>query len=90
VAPAVEPGWHAATATDAEDLLELIMRRHERRSTLVTSNRPADEWGKLIGGTAAVAALLDCVLHHGNVLKGGPKSWRLKEHADLHSQQTAQ
>jgi hypothetical protein len=43
----------------AEDLLELIMRRHERASTLLTSNRPIDDWGKLLSDTAAVTALLD-------------------------------
>jgi DNA replication protein DnaC len=49
--------------TAAEDLLEIIMRRYERVSTLLTSNRPVD-WGKLLGDTAAVSALLDRFLHH--------------------------
>ena len=48
--------------TAAEDLLELIMRRYERGSTLLTSNRPVDDWGKLLGDTAAVTALLDRLL----------------------------
>jgi DNA replication protein DnaC len=39
--------------TAAEDLLEIIMRRYERASTLLTSNRPVDDWGKLLGDTAA-------------------------------------
>ena len=42
--------------TAAEDLLEIIMRRYERASTLLTSNRPVEDWGKLLGDTAAVAA----------------------------------
>lgn len=62
----------------AEDMLEIIMRRHERASTLLTSNRPVEDWGKLLGDTAAVTALLDRMLHHGHVLKCGPKSWRTK------------
>ena len=66
----------------AEDLLELIMRRYERASTLVTSNRPVEDWGKLLGDTAAVSAMLDRLLHHGHVLRCGPKSWRTK-HAGL-------
>ena len=45
--------------TAAEDLLELIVRRYERASTLLTSNRPVDDWGTLLGDTAAVTALLD-------------------------------
>ena len=64
--------------TAAEDLLEIIMRRYQRASTLVTSNRPVDDWGKLLGDTAAVTAMLDRLLHHGHVLKCGPRSWRTK------------
>ena len=43
--------------TAAEDLLEIIMRRYERFSTLLTSNRPVDDWDKLLGDVAAVSAL---------------------------------
>ena len=62
----------------AEDLLEIVMRRYERASTLLTSNRPVDDWGKLLADVAAVGAMLDRLLHHGHVLKCGPKSWRTK------------
>ena len=51
-------GMRKLPHTAAEDLLELIMRRYERASTLLTSNRPVDDWGKLLGDTAAVTALL--------------------------------
>src|SRR5258707_15737612 len=61
-----------------EDLLEIDMRRYERTSTLLTSNRPIEDWGKLLGDTAAVSAILDRLLHHGHILKCGPKSWRTK------------
>jgi DNA replication protein DnaC len=54
------------------------MRRYERASTVFTSNRPVEDWGKLFGDTAAVAAMLDRLLHHGHVLKCGPRSWRTK------------
>ena len=72
--------------TAAEDLLEIIMRRYERASTLLTSNRPVDDWGKLLGDTAAVTALLDRLLHHAHVLKCGPRSWRTKVHTDLRAE----
>ena len=78
-------GMRKLPHTAAEDLLELIMRRYERASTLLTSNRPVDDWGKLLGDTAAVTALLDRLLHHAHVLKCGPRSWRTKLHADLRS-----
>jgi DNA replication protein DnaC len=77
-------GMRKLAHTAAEDLLELIMRRYERASTMLTSNRPVDDWGKLLGDTAAVTALLDRLLHHAHILKCGPRSWRTKLHSDLH------
>jgi DNA replication protein DnaC len=76
-------GMRKLAHTAAEDLLELIMRRYERAATILTSNRPVDDWGKLLGDTAAVTALLDRLLHHAHILKCGPRSWRTKLHTDL-------
>jgi DNA replication protein DnaC len=71
-------GMRKLPQTAAEDLLEIVMRRYERSSTLLTSNRPVEDWGKLLGDVAAVSAMLDRLLHHGHVLKCGPRSWRTK------------
>lgn len=71
-------GMRKLPHTAAEDLLEIIMRRYERASTLLTSNRPVEDWGKVLGDVAAVTAMLDRLLHHGHVLKCGPRSWRTK------------
>ena len=71
-------GMRKLPPTAAEDLLEIIMRRYERASTLLTSNRPVEDWGKLLADVAAVSAMLDRLLHHGHILKCGPKSWRTK------------
>ncbi|MCA1617089.1 MAG: IS21-like element helper ATPase IstB [Acidobacteria bacterium] len=71
-------GMRKLPLTAAEDLLEIIMRRYERASTIVTSNRPVEDWGKLLGDAAAVSAMLDRLLHHGHLLKCGPRSWRTK------------
>jgi DNA replication protein DnaC len=71
-------GMRRLPHTAAEDLLEIVMRRYERASTLLTSNRPVDDWGKLLGDVAAVSSMLDRLLHHGHVLKCGPRSWRTK------------
>jgi DNA replication protein DnaC len=71
-------GMRKLPHTAAEDLLEIIMRRYERASTLLTSNRPVEDWGKLLGDVAAVTAMLDRLLHHGHILKCGPRSWRTK------------
>jgi DNA replication protein DnaC len=80
-------GMRKLPATAAEDLLELVMRRYERASTVFTSNRPVEDWGKLFGDTAAVAAMLDRLLHHGHVLKCGPRSWRTKNQGNLQQQE---
>jgi DNA replication protein DnaC len=80
-------GMRKLPATAAEDLLEIVMRRYEHVSTLLTSNRPVDDWGKLLGDSAAVTAMLDRLLHHGHVLKCGPRSWRTK--IDLPAQEPA-
>jgi DNA replication protein DnaC len=71
-------GMRKLPLTAAEDLLEIIMRRYERASTLLTSNRPVEDWGKVLGDTAAVSSMLDRLLHHGHLLKCGPRSWRTK------------
>lgn len=81
-------GMRKLPHTAAEDLLELIMRRYERASTVLTSNRPVDDWGKLLGDTAAVTALLDRLLHHAHVIKCGPRSWRTKVAGDLQQDAT--
>jgi len=71
-------GMRKLPLTAAEDLLEIVMRRYERSSTVLTSNRPVEDWGKMLGDVAAVSAMLDRLLHHGHVLKCGPRSWRTK------------
>jgi len=76
-------GMRKLPLTAAEDLLEIVMRRYERASTLLTSNRPVEDWGKLLGDTASVSSMLDRLLHHGHVLKCGPRSWRTKASASI-------
>jgi DNA replication protein DnaC len=79
-------GMRKLPLTAAEDLLEIVMRRYERASTLLTSNRPVEDWGKLLADVAAVTAMLDRILHHGHVLKCGPRSWRTKVAAAVDAQ----
>lgn len=62
-----------------EHLFEIIMRRYENRSTMMTSNRPIEEWGKLIGDVPSATAILDRFLHHATVLNIKGKSYRLKD-----------
>lgn len=61
-----------------EYLFEIIMRRHELRSTMMTSNRPLEEWGKLIGDVPASTAILDRFLHRAEIIQINGKSYRLE------------
>ncbi len=64
-----------------EVLFEIIMRRYETRSTMMTSNRPLEDWGKLIGDVPSATAILDRFLHHADVLSFNGKSYRLRKQA---------
>jgi DNA replication protein DnaC len=68
-------------AQAGDELAEVLMSRYERASTVVTSNRPFDDWARLLGDTVVVTPLLDRLMHHGHLLKFEGKSWRLKEAA---------
>lgn len=64
-----------------EFLFEIIMRRHHTRSTIMTSNRPIEEWGKLIGDVPSATAILDRFLQTAEVIEITGKSYRLKDRA---------
>ena len=64
-----------------EHLFEVIMRRYENRSTVITSNRPLEEWGKLLGDVPTAGAILDRFLHHAQTIAITGRSCRLKDHA---------
>jgi DNA replication protein DnaC len=61
-----------------EYLFEIIMRRHELRSTMMTSNRPLEDWGKLMGDVPAATAILDRILQHAEIIQITGKSYRLR------------
>jgi DNA replication protein DnaC len=62
-----------------ELLFEIIMRRYEVRSTMMTSNRPIQDWGKLIGDVPAATAILDRFLHHAEMIQITGRSYRLRK-----------
>ena len=64
-----------------DELADVLMGRYEKSSTLITSNREIDDWGKLLD-VVIVTPLLDRLMHHGHLLKFVGKSWRLKESAE--------
>lgn len=61
-----------------EYLFEIIMRRHEKRSTMMTSNRPIEDWGKLLGDVPSATAILDRFLEHAELISSAGKSYRIK------------
>lgn len=64
-----------------EYLFEIIMRRYETRSTVMTSNRPLEDWGKLVGDVPSATAILDRFLHHAEIVSITGKSYRLRNQA---------
>jgi DNA replication protein DnaC len=64
-----------------EYFFEVVMRRYEVRSTMMTSNRPLEEWGKLVGDVPAATAILDRFLHHAEIITITGRSYRLKDRA---------
>jgi DNA replication protein DnaC len=74
-------GLKVLPAKGGEILLEIIMRRYENRSTLMTSNRPIEEWGKLLAEVPAASAILDRLLHHAEIIAITGRSYRLQASA---------
>jgi len=62
-----------------ECLFEIVLRRYETRSTMMTSNRPLEDWGKLLGDVPSATAILDRFLHHAEIIQITGKSYRLSQ-----------
>lgn len=67
--------------TAAEDLLEIFVRRHEAASTVITTNRPTQDWGQFLGDVPATTAILDRFLAHAEIIQMHGKSYRLHQRA---------
>ena len=74
-------GLKILPSKSGEILLEIIMRRYENRSTMMTSNRPIEEWGKLLSDVPAAGAILDRLLHHAEIIPITGRSYRLQSNA---------
>jgi DNA replication protein DnaC len=64
-----------------ECLFEIVMRRYETRSTIMTSNRPLEDWGKLLSDVPSATAILDRFLHHAEIIPMNGRSYRLRHQA---------
>lgn len=68
-----------------EFLFEVVMRRYELKSTIMTSNRPLEDWGKLLGDVPAATAILDRFLHHAQIINITGRSYRLRHRTEAES-----
>jgi len=83
-------GLKVLPSKSGEILFEIIMRRYENRSTMMTSNRPIEEWGKLLSDVPAAGAILDRLLHHAELIPITGRSYRLQDSAkEQHTRKTA-
>lgn len=83
-------GMRHLPSTAAQDLLEVFTRRYEQGAIILTTNRPLEDWGQVLGDTAAAGAILDRFLHHAEVVKLVGRSYRMHERQQRHSSQNLQ
>ena len=80
-------GMKRLPPTAAEDLREIVVRRYEKGAIIITTNRPLEDWGQVLGDTAAAGAILDRFLHHAEVIRLQGKSYRMYSRTELHTKQ---
>ena len=64
---------------------QLMSRRYEHASTVLTSNKSFDEWGEVFGDEVMATALIDRLVHHCHIVNIRGNSYRLKNHAELYN-----
>jgi DNA replication protein DnaC len=79
-------GMRRLPATAAEDLLEIFVRRDEKGSIILTTNRPLEDWGQVLGDTVIAGAILDRFLHHAEVVRLQGRSYRMQNRRELQTQ----
>ena len=80
-------GMKRLPPTAAEDLLEVFVRRYEKGAIILTTNRPMEDWGQVLGDTAAAGAILDRFLHHAEVIRLQGRSYRMHNRRELRTKQ---
>jgi len=78
-------GMKRLPPTAGEDLLEIFVRRYEKGAIILTTNRPMEDWGQVLGDTAAAGAILDRFLHHAEVIRLQGRSYRMHNRRELRS-----
>ena len=83
-----EIGYLSYSNRHADLLFEIINRRYEQRSTVVTTNRPFAEWGEVFPNAACVVSLIDRLVHHSEIIAIEGDSYRMKEAKEQASKRT--
>ena len=78
-----EIGYLPITRTGAMLFFQLMARRYEHASTILTSNKGFEEWGEVFGDEVMAAALVDRLVHHCHIVNIRGNSYRLRQHAEL-------
>ena len=78
-----EIGYLPVNQEGAMLFFQLINARHERASTVLTSNKGFEEWGSVLGDEVMAAALIDRLLHHCHIVNIRGNSFRMRAHQDL-------
>jgi len=81
-------GMKKLPPTAAEDLFEIVVRRYEKGPIIMITNRPLEDWGQVLGDTAAAGAILDRFLHHAEVIRLQGRSYRMYNRRELLSKQS--
>lgn len=84
-----EIGYLPISRTGAQLFFQLMSRRYERGSTVLTSNKSFSEWGDIFGDDTMAAALIDRLLHHCHIVNIRGNSYRMRQHRDLALQRSA-
>jgi DNA replication protein DnaC len=78
-----EIGYLPITRTGAMLFFQLMSRRYEHASTVLTSNKSFEEWGDIFGDETMAAALIDRLVHHCHIVNIRGNSYRMRHHADV-------
>lgn len=78
-----EIGYLPVDKTGANLLFQLIAKRNEHSSTIITTNQPFSKWGDVFSDAMLENAILDCLLHHSHVIKIVSSSYRTKDYYEL-------
>lgn len=81
-----EIGYLPVSRTGAMHFFQLMSRRYEHASTVLTSNKSFEEWGEIFGDEVMAAALIDRLLHHCHIVNIRGNSFRMRQHTELWKQ----